>query len=447
MTKRNNKGALVVILLVAVFVIGINVLPAIVGPLDETSMDINTIVDSLVIKAYNPSITDYEISQGDTVEIESEWWEETRFTVGVQFSIEAGTNTRLPPPSDFTCKLWIDGVVQEIDSTPVIPFASISPNWRFDFTDLTGITQGTHDAWFTFHGLYHIGYPPTALTGTSITFKVHNPNVATPDPIVLTPSELPVDITIDAYESVVIAWEYQYAGTLSIEVTDDGITIPSSIRNVGISLVPTIYSFTFVGAISGEHPLVVTFSPTDGLGNLPVSDSMNVHVNVGGDTPDFPPDVDRIDITVTQAVVNEVPRNIFLTSWFSDVAYKGTVSVVIDGFLDISVAVRPSGAFDAMKVLAIGAEDELQTPLLRGVGWYGDTFTGGFDTDELEAGIYTVEFWGWDASIATWYLVGEFTVPIRTSSAFFDPLIFIGIVIAGIGLILVIVLTVNRRKK
>lgn len=356
------------------------------------------------------------------------------------------TDTSFRLPSNTKIELVVDGVVAGVRFMNTVLFSSYRYIFRFD--DLEDLSLGTHSVYIRLTGSWSVMgedsvYINYFVHGGSFVFYLKSTDISQPDPVALT--NLPPDIQMEPYTHTTIVWTYEYHGALDIEVTDNSVSVYSSA--VGPSVVPTEFKYLYSGVVSGDHVITAIFTPTDALGNNPVEDSVNVHVNAGGEVPTFPPSVDRIDISVTQPLVGDEARNIFITNWYSDVAQKGTVDTVIDGTMNVVVTVEPIGAFIRMKVIVSEVGGNLEYPLNKETGWTGDIFSLIIDTDDLSEGLHTVSFWGYDSENAVWYDVGSFTVPIRTSSSMVDPLLVFGISVTLVGTVAVIVFSRTRRRR
>ena len=430
-TKRNNR-VIVLVLVVVAIIVGSNVLMGrTTGDLYKI-IDINNKADENVFIEGFAQVTavhaDDELNLGDL-----DYWK-----IKVIYAL---TDTAFQFPDNSKFELICGGSVISV-TTDILDVSGLNPRFQVEFDNLGAVPQGKSACYVKVSGSWSVG--PDAegrfyhfdLVGTSFVFYVVATDVAKPNPVELTNN--PIDITVAPYSTTSLIWNYEYAGTLTITVEDNGVIIYTG--SVSSSVVPTVFVYSYYATISGSHEIIAHFLPMDSSGNEEVSDSMLVFITTGGDAPTFPPSVDRVDITVTQDVVGEGATDVFVTGWYSDVAQKGAYSTLIDGMLDVEVHVQPSGAFLAMKVMI----SDHEYPLVKTVGWDYDIFTKSIDTDVIEAGVHTVEVWGFDSDNAIWYEVGSFTIPIRTADTPLDPLIFLGIVVAIVGVIIVIFMV--KRK-
>lgn len=428
--KKSGKGFLLVVLVIVV-VLNISLFTNILGGSVTSRTDVNNIAD-VKLKANVLGVLGV-IESGEIIPATS--WDGSVKTA--LYVIITMNDRSVELPDATRIDLIVGGSIILSRAMNDISYSSWDGVYSTMF-DLGVIEQGSHDAFFRFSGFIEGTRDGTViLVGDSIHFILENGAVADPNPILL--SNLPVDITVEPFSTTEISWSYRYSGDLSISIIDNEKGI--STVSVGPSLVVTEYKYSYYAEVSGEHVLTAKFLPMDGSPNPMASDSLNVLVKVGGDVPDFPPSVDRVDISVTQEIVGEGATNIFITGWYSDVAVKGAYNTIIDGVLDVEVAVEPKGAFLTMKVIIADSEYFLD----KTTGWTHDVFSKSIDTDEIVAGLHTVEFWGFDSDIATWYKVGSFTVSIRVDSTPFDPLITLGIIVTIVGVAVVIVI-IRKRK-
>ena len=431
MTKRRNNRVIILVLIVAVLIVGSNVLMGRVIEDREVIINIDSkATTDIWIQETVKLSAGQEFDMGDL-----DHW---KLVVWYTF-----TDNNFVFPDNVKFDLVVDGVVLT-SSTNAVDLVKQVPTYQVTFNNLGAIAQGKHSCFVKVSGNWIVGpnsegmYVFYELRGNSFVFYLSSADIAKPNPVGLTNN--PVDITVAPYSTSSLTWNYEYAGTLAISIEDNGAIIHTA--SVPSSVVSTPFIYLYYASVSGSHEIIAHFLPMDSSGNDEVSDSVLVFVTTGGDAPDFPPSVDRVDISVTQDVVGEGATSIFVTGWYSDVAQKGAYSTLIDGMLDVEVKVQPTGAFLAMKVMI----SEKEYPLSKTTGWEYDVFSESIDTDVIDAGIHTVEIWGFDSDNAIWYKVGSFTIPIRTDEAGLDPLVLLGIVIAIVGVVIVIFM-VKRNKR
>lgn len=443
MARDKRPMVILVILVIVVSYVGYTqLLPANIGGLYDTTVDWTEVCTVDTIKQNNL----LEIINGASITFSGQSWMNSWFVVIVTFTETAYSNDFYweIPDTDFRAELVVDGIVMETDNSAAQKFGY---GWQFDFNNLGAISQGTHSAQIRLRGTYsaeQYGPYSTSLSGSLVSFSVTNTDVAKPDPIQITNKQ--IDITMEPYDTQTLTWDYKYAGPMTISVLDDGKSLYST--DVPSSTIFTTFSYNYYAVVSGDHLISVEFLPVDGLDNDKVTDTANIHINVGGEAPTFPPSVDRVDIKVTQDLVDSNPTNVFITGWYSDVARKGTYTTQLDGVLDVVITVEPAGAFIAMKVMI----ENNEYPLYRETGWTADVFStknpngaDGINTDLLDAGLHTIEFWGFDSDNAEWYQVGSFTLPIRTDGSGLEPIMLAGIGVAAVGVFAIIFFRKRKR--
>ena len=304
-------------------------------------------------------------------------------------------------------------------------------NW-----DMNLIPQGSHVSYFVFSGDFGADRDgPLILVGESIRFVIQNIAVGVPDPLEI--SNLPIDITMEAYETENIVWSYKYDGVLTVEVTDDQQRIATA--NLLVSLVVTDYVLSYYAQYSGDHEIRITFTPADGTDNIAQSDTMIIHVNVGGDIRLRAPSVDRIDIQVSAIDYETGQRMTFDWEMFTEAPVVGLSQTYVSGIITIQCDVSPISSLILMRAVVSEVGGDISYPMIKvSVGWTID-----IDTDVLTAGPHTITIYGTDVADGHEYMLGTFGFPVRSGETDMT-LIYLGVGVIGV---VIVIIVISRRKK
>ena len=297
---------------------------------------------------------------------------------------------------------------------------------------LGGVPQGTYGAVFVYDGYWSDGVGTiNYLYGESLRFFLQNTKVAQPHPA--TNVRITSDLTVEPFTLTTLEWEWAYNGQAALIVTNEDDKVLFDETVVGVSE-PTLFTYDYDAEYSGTHFITMTVRPADGSTNIPNSDTIQVHVNLGGKQEEFPPTVTSAHLTVYTMLANGertgIEYHLFATApvWTHS-------EVSTDGVYIIELTVTPTNSLDRVTVEIDGGVEEYEMTQVAGV------WSVSINTDTMEEGIHTFTVIGVDTTNQYSYDMGSVTIPVRVDSA--DPLVYLVIAIVAIFIVLFVVL---RRR-